>query len=144
MGLFEALESPDVANDPAKLAAMKAIDIKAWFGRLPWKKRDSPLTLAPEYEDYLFDEWQHGVFDDYWKQMGIYAEGFYDQFSDAPMVHMSAWYDPYPRTATTNYIGLSHRKKSPVRLILGPWTHGRPFDHLCRRCRFRLGGDVGR
>jgi putative CocE/NonD family hydrolase len=64
------------------------------------------------------------VFDAFWKQMGIYAEGFYDQFSDAPMVHMSAWYDPYPRTATTNYIGLSHRKKGPVRLILGPWTHG--------------------
>ncbi len=119
-----ALESPEVANNPAKLAAMKAIDIRAWFARLPWKNGDSPLSLAPEYEDYLFDQWQHGVFDDYWKQMGIYAEGFYDRFSDAPMVHMSAWYDPYPRTATTNYIGLSHRKKSPVRLILGPWTHG--------------------
>ena len=56
--------------------------------------------------------------------MGIYAEGFYDQFSDAPMTHMSSWYDPYPRTATENYIGLSKRKKGPVRLILGPWTHG--------------------
>ena len=119
-----ALESPEVVNDAKRLAAMKAIDIKAWFARLPWKKGDSPLSLAPEYEEYLFDQWQHGVFDAYWQQMGIYAEGFYDQFSDAPMVHMSAWYDPYPRTATTNYIGLSHRKKNPVRLILGPWTHG--------------------
>jgi putative CocE/NonD family hydrolase len=40
------------------------------------------------------------------------------------MVHMSSWYDPYPRTASENYIGLSRRKKGPVRLILGPWTHG--------------------
>jgi len=119
-----ALESPEVANDPLKLKAIKAIDIKAWFARMPWKKGQSPLSGAPEYEDYTYEQWRHGDFDGYWKQMGIYAEGFYDQFSDAPMTHMSSWYDPYPRTATKNYIGLSHRKKSPVRLIMGPWTHG--------------------
>ena len=51
-------------------------------------------------------------------------QGFYDPFSDAPMVFMSAWYDPYPRSATDNYIALSRAKKGPVRLILGPWTHG--------------------
>lgn len=120
----EALESPAMARDPARLAAMKAIDIKAWFARMPWKRGASPLTPAPEYENYVFDQWEHGTFDAYWKQLGIYAEGFYDQFCDAPMVHMSSWYDPYPRTATQNYIGLSKRKRGPVRLILGPWTHG--------------------
>ena len=40
------------------------------------------------------------------------------------MVHMSSWFDAYPRTATDNYIGLSKRKRGPVRLIMGPWTHG--------------------
>jgi putative CocE/NonD family hydrolase len=119
-----AMDSPEIAHDPLKLKAMKAIDIRAWFARMPWKKGQSPLSLAPEYEDYVYDQWRHGRFDAYWKQMGIYAEGFYDVFSDAPMVHMSSWYDPYPRTATQNYIGMSRRKKSPVRLILGPWTHG--------------------
>jgi putative CocE/NonD family hydrolase len=119
-----ALESPEVANDPLRLKAMKSIDIRAWFARMPWKKGQSPLSLAPEYEDYTFEQWRHGDFDSYWKQMGIYAEGFYGPFSDAPMVHMSSWYDPYPRTATQNYIGLSRLKRSPVRLILGPWTHG--------------------
>ena len=119
-----ALESPEVSRDPARLAALKAIDLKAWFARLPWKRGASPLSAAPDYETYVFDQWEHGTFDAYWKQMGLWAEGFYDRFSDAPMVHMSAWYDPYPRTATTNYVGLSRRKKGPVRLILGPWTHG--------------------
>jgi putative CocE/NonD family hydrolase len=119
-----AQESPEVVASPARIAALKAIDLKAWFARMPWKRGASPLSAAPEYEDYVFDQWEHGTFDDYWKQMGIYAEGFYDVFTDAPMVHMSAWYDPYPRTATANYIGLSRRKKGPVRLILGPWTHG--------------------
>jgi putative CocE/NonD family hydrolase len=119
-----AMDSPEIAQDPLKLKAMKATDIRGWFARMPWKKGRSPLSLAPEYEDYVYDQWRHGRFDAYWKQIGIYAEGYYDVFSDAPMVHMSSWYDPYPRTATQNYIGLSRRKKSPVRLILGPWTHG--------------------
>ena len=119
-----ALESPRVRDDPATFAALKAIDIKDWFRRLPWRRGKSPLSLAPEYEDYLFEQWEHGVFDGYWKQLGIYAQGFYPQYVDAAMLHMSSWYDPYPRTATDNYIGLSKRKHGPVRLILGPWTHG--------------------
>jgi putative CocE/NonD family hydrolase len=119
-----ALESPEIARDPAKLGAMKAIDIRDWFRRMPWRRGASPVSLAPEYEDYLFEQWEHGVFDDYWKQLGIYAQGFYDPFVDAAMVHMSSWYDAYARTATDNYVGLSTRKRGPVHLIIGPWTHG--------------------
>jgi putative CocE/NonD family hydrolase len=119
-----ALESPEIAGDPAKRAALAAVDIRAWFQRMPWKRGDSPLSLSPEYEDYLFEQWEHGVFDDYWKQPGIYAEGCYERYADVPMVHMSSWYDPYARTATDNFRGLSRRKKGPVRLIMGPWTHG--------------------
>jgi putative CocE/NonD family hydrolase len=119
-----AFESPTVANDPIKLAALKAIDIKGWFARMPWKRGHSPLTPAPEYENYVYDQWEHGEFGPFWKQLGIYAAGYYDQFRDAPVVFMSSWYDPYPRSASDNYIALSRRKKGPVHLILGPWTHG--------------------
>ena len=119
-----AFESPTVAKDPIRVKALQAIDIKGWFARMPWKRGHSPLTPAPEYESYVYDQWEHGTFDAFWKQLGIYAAGFYDSFSDAPMVFMSAWYDPYPRSATDNYIALSRKKKGPVRLILGPWTHG--------------------
>ena len=119
-----AVEDPEIARDPAKLAAMRRVNIRDWFARLPWKRGESPVTLAKEYEDYLFEQWEHGEFDSYWKQLGIYAEGFYDQYVDAAMVHMSSWYDPYPRTATDNYIALAKKKRGPVRLVLGPWTHG--------------------
>jgi uncharacterized protein len=119
-----AFESPTVVKDPIRVKALQAIDIKGWFARMPWKRGHSPLTPAPEYESYVYDQWEHGTFDAFWKQLGIYAAGFYDSFSDAPMVFMSAWYDPYPRSATDNYVALSRKKKGPVRLILGPWTHG--------------------
>ena len=120
----EGLNSPQIRKDPAKLAAMQAIDLKDWFRKMPWRRGASPLSLVPEYEEYTFDQWEHGIFDDFWKQLGIYAAGYYRQFPDAAMVHMSSWYDPYPRTATDNYIALSRIKRGPVRLILGPWTHG--------------------
>jgi uncharacterized protein len=111
------------AKDPAVKAALESEDIAAWMARMPWQRGDSPLKAAPEYEDYLFEQWAHGNFDDYWKQAGIYAEGYYDRYADVPMVHLSGWYDPYARTAMENYLGLAG-KKSAVRLVLGPWTHG--------------------
>ena len=141
-----ALESPEIAARPARSSRRcAAVDIKAWFRSMPWKRGDSPVTLAPEYEDYLFEQWEHGDFDDYWKQLGHLRRGFYDQFTPmCAMVHMSSWYDPYPRTATDNYLGLSRRKRGPVRLILGPWTHGDRSAHLRRRRGFRPRGHARR
>ncbi len=112
------------AKDPAIKAALEAQDIKAWLGRLPWRKGDSPLSAAPDYEDYLFEQWGHGNFDEFWKQPGIYAEGYWEKYADVPVTHLSGWYDPYARTAVENYAGLSKRGRAPNRLILGPWTHG--------------------
>ncbi|MDH3272684.1 MAG: CocE/NonD family hydrolase [Gemmatimonadota bacterium] len=119
-----ALVSPEVTGDPELKAAMEAVDIHRWFREMPWRPGHSPVSLAPAYEEYLFEQWTRGVFDDYWKQPGIYAIGHHDQWPDAPMVHMSSWFDPYPRTATENYMGLARTKRGPIRLILGPWTHG--------------------
>ncbi|MEZ4415436.1 MAG: CocE/NonD family hydrolase [Gemmatimonadota bacterium] len=118
------LRDPAVQADPALKAAIEAEDIRAWFARMPWSPGDSPVARIPEYEDYLFEQWTQGNFDDYWKQAGIYAEGFWDQWPDCPQVHMSSWYDAYARTATDNFVGLSARKRGPIRLIMGPWTHG--------------------
>ena len=119
-----ALVSPEVTADPEREARLQAVDIFRWFREMPWSPGRSPVALAPDYEEYLFEQWTKGDFDDYWKQPGIYAEGFHDEWPDAPMVHMSSWFDPYPRTAADNYVGLRARKRGPVRLILGPWTHG--------------------
>ena len=120
----QALTSPSVMADPKRRAALEAVDLPAWFADMPWQPGRSPVTAAPEYEAYLFEQWTHGAFDDYWAQPGIYAAGTYEQCADVPQVHMSSWYDPYARTATENYTGLVTRKQGPVRLILGPWTHG--------------------
>jgi putative CocE/NonD family hydrolase len=120
----QAKESPLAQADVRVREALAAEDLIEWFKRMPWKPGQSPVKWASEYEDYLFEQWTHGEFSDYWKQLGIYAEGWYDQFADVPQIHMSSWYDAYIRTATDNYTGLKQRKRGPVRLIMGPWTHG--------------------
>ncbi len=115
------------ARDPAARATLAEQDIAAWFARLPghgWRRGDSPVSAAPDYEDYLFEQWSRGAFDEFWRQPGIYAEGYYESYAEVPMAHLSGWYDPYARTAMENYQGLARAKRGPMRLILGPWTHG--------------------
>jgi len=120
----QAKESPLAKADARVCEALAAEDLIEWFRRMPWKPGQSPVKWAPEYEDYLFEQWTQGEFSDYWKQLGIYAEGWYEPFSDVPQIHLSSWYDAYIRTATDNYVALKKLKRGPVHLILGPWTHG--------------------
>ena len=119
-----ALLSTDLGSDPERLQALRSEDIKQWFLQMPWYPGHSPLRHSPEYEQYFFEQWQHGRFDDYWKKPGLYAEGFYDQFPDVPVSIIGSWYDPYVRTCLTNFTGLASRKRAAMSLIMGPWTHG--------------------
>ncbi|WP_207747632.1 CocE/NonD family hydrolase [Pelagibacterium limicola] len=118
-----ALRSREVAADPEKRAKIEAIDIRDWFGKMPWSRGNSPLAAVPGYENYLFEQWEKTLFDDYWKIPSLYAAGFYDRMPVVPSVHISGWYDPYAVTAVENYSGLK-ALGHPTSLILGPWTHG--------------------
>ncbi|MEV4313058.1 CocE/NonD family hydrolase [Actinocrispum sp. NPDC049592] len=119
-----ARTSAAVQADPVLRATLESEDLRAWFTRMPWRRGATPLRFVPDYEDYLLQQWEHGVFDDYWRQPGIFARGYYDRFPDVPSLHISSWYDPYIRTATENFRELGRKKHSPAYLVLGPWTHG--------------------
>ncbi len=120
----QALLSPEAQADPVLHAALSAEDLRDWFTRMPWFPGHSPVRHHPDYEAYLFEQWRHGAFDAFWRQLGIWTEGWHDRYSPAACVHMSSWFDPYPLTATGNYTGLKRAGRGPQRLILGPWTHG--------------------
>ncbi len=124
--LRQALQSPEANADPQIMASLQKEmqDIAGWFTRLPWRKGQSPLRWLPEFEDYLFEQWKQGAYGEFWRKLGICSKAFMDSMADVPAVFMSSWYDPYPRTATENYLGFKARNKGPVSLILGPWTHG--------------------
>ena len=114
-------------DDPVIKEMFTRERVADWFQSLPLKRGRNPLSVSPNFEDYIFEMMTHGDYDDYWKQMGVNWVEYYEQTSDIPMIHCSGWYDNYCGTAIDNYVGLSKLKKSPVRLLLGPWTHG-PFD----------------
>ena len=113
-----------LGGDSAAMEALAQQDIGAWFLALPWKRGHSPLQWAPEYEAYLFDQWERGNFDDYWRQPELYTAGHYAAFDHIPVMLMCGWWDPYAQTTTDNYLGISGREHGVARLVLGPWTHG--------------------
>lgn len=122
--LKHARLAPATAADPARRAALESADIREWIRVMPWTRGRSAVSAAPEYEAYVIEQWSHECFDEFWQRPELYARGHYAGFADVPMVHMSSWYDPYALTATENFAALSRLKRAPVRLLVGPWTHG--------------------
>lgn len=119
-----ALQGRAANRDPLVRNALEAENIADWFSAMPWKPGHSPLRWAPNYEDYLFDQWRRGTFDDYWRQIGLYAETSYTQFTDTAVLLMCGYYDPYIQSTVDNFTGLSAAGARATAMILGPWTHG--------------------
>jgi uncharacterized protein len=117
-------ESPDAQDNPLVLQALEAEDLKAWFTVMPWSEGRSPVRWVPEYESYVLEQWRQGAFGDFWKKVGIYAEGSYDTFPEIPIALLSSWYDAYVRTTLDNHEGFSRGGKRPLSLMMGPWLHG--------------------
>lgn len=119
-----ALKAAVRTKDTKMIKELTEPDIFEWFRRLPWSRGNSPLSAVPEYEEYLFDEWQEGTFSKYYQQPGLNNEAFYDNFPDVPTAILGSWQDPYVLSCLTNYVELSKRHSSRVTLLMGPWTHG--------------------
>jgi putative CocE/NonD family hydrolase len=92
--------------------------------RLPVRPGTTPLKHVPEYEAWLVEALRHGDNDAYWKQPGYSVIDNVDRYADVPVYHVTGWYDSWCRQNVLNWQALSAAKKSPQRLIVGPWTHG--------------------
>jgi putative CocE/NonD family hydrolase len=92
--------------------------------RLPIRPGTSALKHVPDYEAWLVEVMQHGDNDAYWKQPGYSVVDNIERYADVPVYHVTGWYDSWCRQNVMNWQALSKSKKSPQRLIIGPWTHG--------------------
>jgi putative CocE/NonD family hydrolase len=121
-----ATTAKECLADPALKAAMDEAwaSIGQWAGRAPLRKGASPLRLLPSYEQWALDILQHGDYDEYWKQRGYAISEYYKEHADVATLYLGGWYDSYARATCENYIALSKMKKTPQRLLMGPWTHG--------------------
>lgn len=101
-----------------------------WYKAMPLRKGLSPLAIEPVYEGYYLDEATKSDYGPYWETLGMQWEKYYPQTADVPMLHIGGWYDIYLRGTIENFDKLSAMKKSPMRLLIGPWTHhGDTFDY---------------
>jgi putative CocE/NonD family hydrolase len=113
----------DDAKDPVTKGMLSKEDVSAWYSALPIRRGLSPLSVAPNYEGYYLDEATHSDYDAHWDTLGMQWEKFYGQTADVPMMHVGGWYDIYLRGTIENWRRLGALKKSPMRLVIGPWTH---------------------
>ncbi len=112
------------ARDPVVAAALAQEDVRDWFGAMPWRSGVSPLRHVPEYESYLFEQWDHCAFDDYWTVPEFYAAPHYATLAQRPVFLISGWFDPYAQTMLEHYRGL-RAAGGHAELVMGPWLHGR-------------------
>lgn len=103
---------------------VRSQNVTDWFAALPLRKGLSPLSVAPDSEQYFLDELTHSDYGPYWQTMGMNWADYYQQTSDIPMLHVGGWYDIFLRGTIDNYTALSKMKRSPIRLLIGPWDHG--------------------
>ncbi len=115
---------PAEIEDPVVQAHFKLEQIKDWYAVWPFRKGLSPLSIAPNFEDYILEELTHSDYDDFWKKKGINWVEYYKQTADVPMVHVGGWYDIFLRGTIQNFQELNRLQNTPKWLIIGPWTHG--------------------
>jgi putative CocE/NonD family hydrolase len=120
----QAIEAAKAAGDARVLAALEAEPLHDWFNAMPWSEGRSPLRASPDYEAYLLEQWRHEAFDAHWKQIGLYAAGFYDAIPKVPVALMSSWFDAYVPTTFENYAGFAQGGARPLTLIMGAGLHG--------------------
>ena len=51
-------------------------------------------------------------------------------------LHITGWYDSWTRQVTMNYEALAKAKKSPQRLVIGPWVHGGQNSNVAGEVEF--------
>ncbi len=97
--------------------------VEDWYSAWPFRRGLNPLSIAPNFDEYILEEATHSDYDEYWKEMGINWVEYYDRTADVPMVHIGGWYDIFLRGTIQNYQELARRQTSPKWLLIGPWTH---------------------
>jgi putative CocE/NonD family hydrolase len=103
---------------------------------LPVRAGMTPLRVVPEYEAWLVEAMRSGPESPFWHIKGMSVVDHVSDYADVPVLHITGWYDSWARQVTMNYDALSRAKKSPQRLVIGPWTHGGQNSNVAGEVEF--------
>ena len=122
---IHAQDDQQVRQDPAKVAEVwdDLRRLRQLFAAARWGRGQTALRHAPQLENTLIDYTTRGTLDDYWDQVEHNFTRFWPQHADVPVTLSSGWYDPYVGADTEYFASLTRLKQSPMRLVVGPWSH---------------------
>src|SRR4051794_26055716 len=103
---------------------------------LPVRKGNTPLRAVPEYEAWLVEAMRSGPESPFWKIKGMSVVDHVAEYADVPVLHITGWYDSWTRQVTMNYEALAKAKRSPQRLVIGPWVHGSQTSNVSGEVEF--------
>lgn len=110
--------------------------VREHVDNLPIRSGTSPLRVVPEYEAWLVEALSSGPEGEFWRVKGMSVVDHLDDYKDIPVLHLTGWYDSWTRSVVMNYEALSQSKKSPQRLIIGPWIHNAQRSHVAGEVEF--------
>jgi hypothetical protein len=122
---IHAQDDQRVRDDPVKSAEVwdNLRNLRQMFRATPWKAGQTALRHTPELEASLLDYYTRGGYDSYWDRVEHNYTKFWEQHADIPVTMSTGWYDPFPAADTEYFTAMTRLKKSPMRLIVGPWSH---------------------
>lgn len=103
---------------------------------LPVRRGTTALRVVPEYEQWLLDALGSGPEAEFWRTKGMSVVDHIDDYKDVPVLHVTGWYDSWTRSVVMNYEALSKAKKSPQRLVIGPWIHNAQGSNVAGEVEF--------
>jgi putative CocE/NonD family hydrolase len=95
-----------------------------WLSRLPIRPDQTQLRLTPPYECWAIELTTSADYDDYWKHPSMNPSLYWDKYPEAATLYVGGWYDSYTRGTFESFTGHGEKTSSPVRVLVGPWTHG--------------------
>ncbi len=135
-GVPNLVAAARAASDPAAAPALADLSthVRDYVMSLPLRPGTTPLKFAPDYEKFLVEAMRG---DKAWRDLGVNVVGSLKTYKDVPIYHVTGWYDSWAaQVANLNYVGLRGSKKSPQRLIVGPWVHSRPNIDFAGQAQF--------
>ena len=122
---IHAQDAQDIADDWDKQQDVwnDLRDLRQLFRATPWQRGQTALRHVPALEDSLIDYSTRGAYDEYWARVEHDYTLFWDQHADIPVTMSTGWYDPFPTADTEYFTAMTERKSSPMRLVVGPWSH---------------------
>lgn len=121
-GLELATQRGDTAMQQA-LTTMRD-DSARWIDLLPLRRGQTPLALAPVYEDVYFRMMEEADDTAYWHNPTVRLEGRWDEYpDDVALLLISGWFAHHANANLDKLRELGQRSARPVKLVMGPWVH---------------------